>query len=167
MSSFIRQSNNKLLKSRSVGYWNEKQNVQQFLNKLTQIYNLKTIEDWNTLTKKKILLHGGRSLFRQYSLFDLKCLACPEGKLIFDKPKQSKGYWDNIDNVNQFLNEIKEKYNVNSSKDWDKITQKQIQLNGGGSLLCKYSMYDLKCMGTKIENKNILIKPKKNKRILE
>ena len=42
-------------------------------------------------------------------MFEIKCIACPEGKLLFDEANQSKppGYWDNKENIGQFLNEIK------------------------------------------------------------
>ena len=36
-------------------------------------------------------------------------MACPEGKSIFTNPKQSSGYWENKENILQFLSTFKEK----------------------------------------------------------
>ena len=57
-------------------------------------------------------------------------MACPEGKSIFRHPKHSPGYWENQENILQFLYEIKEKYNVNTPEDWNSITATHITSNG-------------------------------------
>ena len=152
-------------KKKQSGFWNNKENIIQFLNKLKLKYNIQSINDWNKITTKQIKINGGSSLLIKYSLYDLKYLACPEGKLLFDKPKKSIGYWDNNDHIFQFLNEIKEKYNLITANDWNLLSIKHIQSNGGNRLLSKYSLYDLKCMacpeGKQIFNKSIQIKPSK------
>ena len=128
------------------GYWENKENILNFLSKIKQTYNLNTPEDWNSITKKKIQINGGSTLLNKYSLYDLKRMACPEGKHIFNNPKQVSGYWENKENVLQFLSEIKVKYNLNSPEDWNLITTNHIKTNGGSSLLTKYSIFELKCM---------------------
>ena len=129
------------------GYWDKQENILHFLNQIKEKYNLNTFDDWNSITMKEIELNGGSRLFHKYSIYDLKCLGFPEGKDKFDKPNKSVGYWKEENNILTFLNELKLKYNLNSPKDWNSITIKQIQSNGGGSLLHKYSIYDLKCLG--------------------
>ena len=125
------------------GYWENEENVLQFLSELKLKLNLK---DWNSLTKKQIQIHGGGALLYKYSLFDLKCLACPEYKSSFSPPPKPAKYWENMDNVLQFLDNLKEKYNINSLEDWNNlITRKTIKLNGGCGLLNKYSIFELKC----------------------
>ena len=128
------------------GYWENKENVQNFLLELSQKYNLNTPEDWNSITQKHIQSNGGKTLLKLYSMHEIKCLACPEGKFIFNKPPQPFGYWENKENVQNFLLELSQKYNLNSPEDWNSITQKLIQSNGGGTLLNKYSIFDIKCM---------------------
>ena len=128
------------------GYWENKENIQNFLNELKQKYNLNTPEDWNSITVTQIRSNGGRSLLSKYSMFELKCMACPEGKLIFNKPNQSSGYWENKENIQHFFDEIKEKYNLHTPENWNSITQDHILSNGGRSLLSKYSMFELKSM---------------------
>ena len=140
-------------------------NISQFLNKLKEKYNLESINDWNNITKKHICALGGKSLLSNYSVYDLKCLGCPEGKLMFTKPIQSKpsGYWDDRENVLQFLREIKEKFNLKTPKDWNLLSKNNIlSCNGGGSLLHKYSMFDLKCLACP-EGNLIYDKPSQNK----
>ena len=59
-------------------------------------------------------------------------MACPEGKFIFNNPT---GYWEKQENIGNFLSLIKEKYNLNTPRDWNSITQKHIKVNGGRVLL--------------------------------
>ena len=129
-----------------LGYWENTENILQFLKEIKEKYNLNSPEDWNSITRKHILSHGGSRVLSKYSMYELKCLACPDGK--FDKRIESKpkGYWDDKENILQFLSEIKQKYNINRVEDWSPITQNQIKLHGGSRLLSKYTMYELKCM---------------------
>ena len=133
-------------KLKTRGYWENKENIQNFLFKLKQKYNLNTPEDWNSITTSLIKSNGGTTLLRNHSMYDLKYMACPEGKLMYNNPKQTSGYWDNEENVLQFLSTIKEKYNLNTPEDWNSITNLKIQSNGGSTLLRKYSIYELKCL---------------------
>ena len=128
------------------GYWKNEENVLQFLSEIKEKYNLNTPEDWNSITATQIQSNGGSSLLSIYSLYELKCMACPEGKLSFTAPKHSPGYWENKENVDRFISEFKEKYNLHTPEDWKGITRKHIQSQGGGTLLKKYSMFELKCM---------------------
>ena len=129
------------------GFWENKDNILDFLTEIKQKYNLKTPEDWNSITQKHIQSNGGGTLLNKYSIYELKCLACPEGKLIFNNPPKSSGYWENKDNILDFLTEIKEKYNLQTPEDWNSITTTQIQSSGGATLLNKYSLFDIKCIG--------------------
>ena len=141
-----------------LAYWRNKENIDNFLLKLQRKYNLNTQEDWNAISQKHILLNGGRSLLKQYSIYELKCMAYPEGKLIFNNQLPT-GYWENQENILQFLEEIKKKYNLNTPEDWNSITTSHIKSNGGGTLLSKYSIYKLKCLACP-EGKSIFNNPK-------
>ena len=128
------------------GFWSQKNNIYEFLSKIKQKYNLNDPEDWNSITQKHIQLNGGGTLLYKYSMYELKCMACPEGNLIFNNPQKPSGYWEDKENISKFLSEIKQKYNLNTPEDWNSITQNEIKSNGGSSLLNNYSMYELKCM---------------------
>ena len=132
---------------RAKGYWENKENIDLFLKELKETYNLNTPDDWNLISYKNIISLGGSRLLHKYSLYEIKCMACPEGNLIFDKNSKPSGYWNDKNNIHNFLINLKEKYNLNTWKDWNLITQKQIQENGGRSLLKKYSLYEIKCLG--------------------
>ena len=143
------------------GYWENQENILNFLSKLKKQYNLNTPEDWNTITTNHIISNGGSRLFSKYSMFELKCMACPEGKSIFNNPKQTSGYWENQEKIFDFLSQIKEKYNLNTPEDWNSIKTTHITSNGGGTLFNKYSMFELKCMACP-EGKLIFNKPKQS-----
>ena len=144
------------------GYWESQENIDTFLSQIKQKYNLNTPEDWNSITKNHINGNGGSRLFSKYSMFEIKCMACPGGKSIYYNSKLPSGYWENQENILQFLSKIKQKYNLNTAEDWNSITQKHIQANGGRPLLKKYSMFELKCMACP-EGKSIFNNPKANR----
>ena len=155
------QTESNLKQPKPRGYWENKDNILQFLSEIKEKYNLNTPENWNSITQTHIKsIDGGSTLVSKYSMFELKCLACPEGKLIFDNPKKYKPakYWENEENIRNFLLEIKEKHNLNTPEDWNSITHKYIQSNGGSTLTSKHSIYELKCMACP-EGKSIFNNP--------
>ena len=127
------------------GYWNDKNNIIQFLDNIREKYNLKTAKDWNSITTNQIRTLGGHTILQNYSIYELKCLGFPEGKELYDLPPKPIGYWDNMENVLHFCNELKEKLNLKTLKDWNSITQKEIRSQGGRTLLQKYSIFEIKC----------------------
>ena len=153
--------NRKVKPKKSSGYWKNQENIYQFLHEIKEKYNLKTPEDWNTVTKQQFQSNGGSTLLEKYSVYKLKCMACPEGKSIFNNPKQTPGYWENQENVQNFLSTLREKYNLHTPDDWNSITTNQIQSNGGGTLITKYSMFEIKCMACP-EGKSIFNNPKQS-----
>ena len=135
-----------IFKAQSPGYWDKEGNIHDFLSEIKEKYNLNTPEDWNSITKNHIQSNGGITLLKKYSLFEIKCMACPEGKSTFNHAKQASGYWENQENIDKFLSKIKKIYNLDSHDDWNSITRKHIISNGGSRLLSKYSMFDIKRM---------------------
>ena len=133
--------------SKSIKYWENEDNVIQFLEELREQLNLKTSEDWNSITTKIIKNFGGNNLLKKYSLFDLKLMGCPEGKSKLSLPNKPIGYWENEENVLNFINQIKEKFNFETEQDWNSLTYKLIKSNGGSTLLRNYSILELKKLG--------------------
>ena len=133
------------IKRKPPGYWNNKENVKNFLLTLEEELNLKTYDDWNKITTKLIQLHGGTNLLKEYSLYDLKSIGYPNGTFL--KPKKNFGFWKDKNNIHKFLLEMKEKLNLETPNDWNQITQKQIHDIGGSSFLQYYSLFQIKCMG--------------------
>ena len=148
--------------NKPVGFWDKKENIEDFIKELRDTYGLKTPKDWNSILRKQIISLGGNGLLNKLSLYQIKILGCPEGKLIYNQPIPSKpvGFWNNQQNVENFLNDIKQKLDLKTIEDWNSVTAKQIHSYGGGSLFVKYSMYDLKCMACP-EGKDFFDNPKK------
>ena len=137
----------KPIHKKNLKYWKNKENINQFLLQLKENLNLKTIEDWNSLTVKQIKENGGSSLLIPYSMYDIKCMACPDGKFQFSPAYKTRGYWNNKDNIQDFVNCLKDKLNLHTIDDWNSITTKEIESLGGEGLLKKFSIYEIKCMG--------------------
>ena len=135
--------------SKSIGFWDKKENILVFLSNLSKKLNLKTIDDWNNITQKDIIDFGGRSLLKSYSIIELKTFGFPDGesKFLLGGNKKPFGFWKNKDNIEQYLQLLKEKLKLKSPDDWNKLTKKSIQMNGGSGLTKIYSMYEIKCMG--------------------
>ena len=130
---------------KETGFWEDKTNIQDFLNKLKVKLNLNTIDDWNTLTQRQVIENGGFSLLTRYTLYDIKTMGCPDGKLVFfhhTKRKQS-GYWEKKENIQFFLESLKNKFQLNSKEDWLRISTTQINAHGGHILLLKYSKEEI------------------------
>ena len=130
------------------GFWNKKENVLEFLDDLKNKYNLNTVADWNEISSSQIRSNGGGRLLQKYSLYELKNMGFPNGK--FEKPILSfkpNGFWNKKENILKFLYDLKNKYNLNTADDWNSISRKLILSNGGSSLLSKYSLYKIKCLG--------------------
>ena len=143
---------------KSAGFWDVEQNVIQFLNELKDILQIKTFEDWNSLTKQQIDDHGGRTLFQRYSMYDLKCLACPEGKDFFDPAKKPAGFWTVEKNILTFLDEVKHILNLKTPSDWSRVSVKQLKILGGEGLTNKLSLNEI----IQLQFPNCKIKPQSN-----
>ena len=142
-------SGNKNVHRKASGYWNNKENVQEFLQKLQTELKLNTINDWNSITQKQIIQNGGSRLLGKYSIYDIKCMGNPEGKSIYKQSHEYKLYnfWQNQENLSNFLNLLKEKLNLKTFDDWNSLTTKQILNYGGNGLLKLYSLNEIKQLG--------------------
>ena len=143
------------------GYWDKEENIQRFIKDLRKNLNLKTVDDWNCVTQKQIKSLGGNTLLAKYSLTKIKVMGCPEGKLIFEETNKPPGYWDDNDNIQKFIDTIRNNFNLKSVDDWNSLTTKQIVNFGGYSLLNKFSLFEIKCLGFP-NGENVFMKPKKS-----
>ena len=128
------------------GYWNNKENVNKFLENLEKKYQLNSSKDWIKLKATDIKSSGGRGLLRKYTLFEIKCLKNKDYHLIKPKIKPKK-YWENQNNINKFLEKLKNHYNLKTIEDWKKLNYNQIMIFGGSRLLAKYSVNEIKQLG--------------------
>ena len=137
----------KRIQYKSKGYWDIKENILNFLFELEEKLNLKTQNDWNLLSRKQIIQFGGSRLLSKYTIYEIKCLGCPEGKILFGQPQKSKKFWHKNENIQNFIIELKNKLNLNTYEDWNSITQKDILKHGGRRLLSNLSIFEIKCLG--------------------
>lgn len=136
------------------GFWKKEENIQKFLNILQKELNLYTFNDWNSLTQQQIKDLGGNRLLKLYSMYEIKCMALPERKDDFTLPNIPNSFWDSEQNIQNFIKRLSEKYNVNTSDDWNRISNFQIRSFGGGGLFVKYSKDELVKYLPKIKEKN-------------
>ena len=66
----------------------------------------------------------------------------PNGKQYFNNSKPTE-YWNNDENVLEFVQKLKEKLNLNNIDDWNRLSKHQINLHGGAGLARKYSLNQL------------------------
>ena len=64
------------------------------------------------------------------------------------KPRKPKGYWDKEENLISFLDTLKHAHNLHNGEDWNKITVHEIRKLRGNQLLKKYSINEIKSMGS-------------------
>ena len=145
-----------------IGYWNNEENIKKFLLKLEKNENLQTAEDWNLITKQKIVQYDGSGILKKFSLYEIKCMGFPAGKYVFNKQIKSSGYWENKENIDNFLHFLREKLDLKTPYDWNLLTQKQIIQFGGNSLLKIYSLFEIKCLGCS-DVKFLFLQPNKYK----
>ena len=95
------------------------------------------------MSQKQILDFGGGRLLKKYSLYDLKCIGFPDYSLFYPISRKPRGYWNNTDNIKEFLDFVKVNFNLHRVNDWNRISLKQIQSIGGSRLFSKYSLFDM------------------------
>ena len=147
----------------SKGHWNKVENIQKFCDLLKEKYSINSASDWENITWKQVYEAGGSYLLKKFSLLQLKAIACPDLLLHNNKPRKAnipQGYWENSDNIRNFLLSIQKEYNLETENDWNRISRDQIRFLGGGRIFSKFSLYDLLCIGfpEKKWNKQELLK---------
>ena len=157
-------SENSLKEIKKKGYWNDEENVIKFIKNLGEKLNLKTPEDWeNNLTNKLIIQHKGSRILTKYSIYDLKSFGCLTYSQKYpNKSYKPKKYWENEENIKNFIDQLKKHKNIKTNDDWNKLTQRDIQKFGGSGLLSKYSIFEIKQFENE-EKENRIIK-KTNKK---
>ena len=135
-------------KRKPKGFWEDKKNIINFINKAIDIFKLDNIEK---ITKNHIFSIGGGHIFKYYTLYQIKCIISPnlllKEEYKWKRKKKSKGFWENNYNVDQFIENLSIQHNLKTWEDWNLITSKDIIDFGGGSLLKKFSLFQLKSKG--------------------
>ena len=103
-------------------------------------------------------------------MFELKCLACPDVIQFshFRKynPKPN-GYRDDDNNILEFIENLRNSFQLKTPDDWNNLTIKNIHQLSGKKLLEKYSIFQIKCFGCPEVKILFLIKVKIKKNLLD
>ena len=133
------------------GYWDRQRNIDNFIIKLKEKFNINDVHDWHKISNQDIQSMGGSSLLVKYKhLNDFKKLACPEyhDKYLKDKIiSKTVKFWYNPSNVKNFIEQLRIDYQLNTHDDWNSLTKKQISNLGGIKLFKIYSLFEIKKMG--------------------
>ena len=124
------------------GFWNDVNNVKEYMNWLSDKLNIKTMEDWYKVSKevksikyikinyykiKDIIENYGSSLIKHYneSIINLIKSAYPNYNWLPWKFNHApKGFWSNENNVKEYMNWLSERLNIKTMEDWYRVTEK-------------------------------------------
>lgn len=90
-------------------------------------------------------MHKRINFIRPNCLLRLNWGACFTGvRSIADESnfKKPRHYWDDFANQRAFMDGIAQKYQIDTPKNWKKVTKNQIKQEGGSRLLSKYKSFE-------------------------
>ena len=129
-------------------YFKSINNQRKFMDKLFDDFQLKSLDDWLLISRKKIIQSGGQSLMLTYYNNDIKLLLSriyPNYAWRFDELKvKSNEYFKSIENQMKFMNKLFNKFKMKTLGDWLFISKTKFEENGGHSLLHFYYSNDMK-----------------------
>eukprot|EP01027_Heterolobosea_sp_BB2_P018918 GEZU01026579.1.p1 GENE.GEZU01026579.1~~GEZU01026579.1.p1 ORF type:complete len:601 (+),score=135.41 GEZU01026579.1:14-1816(+) len=124
------------------GYWNDPKNQRNFLNRIAEELNVKTLDDFYKISADDVRSKGGASLLNHYydgSLEKALQTIYPEHNWDVSKfEKASNDYWKDPKNHRELFDRIGEEIGINQLDDWYQIGTDEIQARGGGTLLLDY-----------------------------
>ena len=132
---------NKIGVRKRASKWEKFSTQKEFLENLRQKLNFE-VEDFEQMTLTKFRLHGGTNLLNLYhqNIYEIFQTHYPTHQ--WDKYKHFKanyGYWETRSNLKNFFDNLYNKLNFKTWKDWYKLKNKTIIENGGNSILQKNS----------------------------
>eukprot|EP01114_Cavostelium_apophysatum_P003467 TRINITY_DN1335_c0_g4_i6.p1 TRINITY_DN1335_c0_g4~~TRINITY_DN1335_c0_g4_i6.p1 ORF type:complete len:879 (-),score=171.48 TRINITY_DN1335_c0_g4_i6:765-3401(-) len=123
-------------------YWTNAENQRTFCDLLAKHLQFQHWEEWYQVEHDHFVSFGGKSLLRQYEDSIPKMLTTiykeRPWKLFLFEHVLPNYYWDNEDNVRDFLNYATEKLNIKTWEDWYVVTTEKIKSLGATTLLRRY-----------------------------
>ena len=128
-------------------YFSQLKNQLEFMERLFIKFELKSLGDWEEVSKTKINQNGGVELLRFYYSNDMKKLLkkiYPNFPWSFDKlfKFNSNEYFHSIENQRKFMENLFIQLKLKSIDDWKYIPKQKIIQHGGRSLLVFYYSND-------------------------
>lgn len=121
--------------------WKDITKHRKFFDSLAVKLNLKTYEDWYQMSKNDINKGGGHGLMKHYGNSFTKALrnVYPQHMWQVWRFKMvSKGFWDDKENVFEFMEYCRKELKVSMMEQWYNIGIESMYKLGGLSLLRKY-----------------------------
>ena len=121
------------------------ENQREFMHQLFIKYSLKTIDDWLSFSRHKIIQNGGRSLLNYYKGDFSLLLQCIYPNYPMEDIKslslkfKSHHYFRSKENQREFMHHLYNKLKLKSLNHWLKVKTKIIKENGGKGLMEEYS----------------------------
>ena len=124
-------------------YFKSINNRLTFMEQLYYQFQFKSLEDWQSISKRKICCEqGGRSLLNYHSnnLHSLLSSLYPNFPWRFPKIKiNPKHYFANVNNQRKFMHDLYTKFQLKSLADWPVVSKNSIIDLGGRVLLDLYN----------------------------
>ena len=124
------------------GYFRSIKNQREYMDKLYTKLELKSLDEWLKVKKNVFIENGGQSLLKYYYKNKLKSLyqeIYPNYSWDFTEILTKSEYFSSLSNQKKFMENLFQKLQLKSIDDWRIISRDLILVNGGKSLLRKYS----------------------------
>lgn len=131
--------------------WRSASERKRFLAWTGEVLNLRTDEDWASVTTTMLIAIGGEGLVEKYwdriaeEILSARrkkpSATVGSGNGQPKKMRRSRGYWDDWTNRRKFLEEVRAAYDIREPSDWKKVGPAEVQRMGGRRLLSRYSRW--------------------------
>ena len=118
------------------------ENQRVFMDNLFTKFQMKSLDEWLSFSRNKIVVNGGKSLVNIYYAKDMQKLLStiyPNFPWKFEELKISPtDFFKSLENQQKFMDDLFIKLKLNSMDDWINVSKNQMNIHGGNSLLNYY-----------------------------
>eukprot|EP01114_Cavostelium_apophysatum_P021759 TRINITY_DN7678_c0_g1_i2.p1 TRINITY_DN7678_c0_g1~~TRINITY_DN7678_c0_g1_i2.p1 ORF type:complete len:759 (+),score=135.48 TRINITY_DN7678_c0_g1_i2:52-2328(+) len=120
-------------------YWQDPSNQRQFMAKIAKKLNIRSMEDWKSVTHEDIIRFGGSGLLRYFGENRTRLLQriFPEHSWE-EKKRHPSGYWKDVSNQRAFIESFAKERGISTLESWSKVSANDLERYGGGSLLYRF-----------------------------
>eukprot|EP01114_Cavostelium_apophysatum_P021826 TRINITY_DN7718_c0_g1_i1.p1 TRINITY_DN7718_c0_g1~~TRINITY_DN7718_c0_g1_i1.p1 ORF type:complete len:570 (+),score=80.59 TRINITY_DN7718_c0_g1_i1:26-1735(+) len=123
--------------------WKDRYYQRQFLDDVSNKSNFKSMDDWYKVTSDDVIQHGGVALMKNFSMSVPRMLASiyPEFSWKmwkFTGSSVPKGFWENRDNVRDYMDWLYKELELRSLDDWFAIPKEKLVALGASTVLSRY-----------------------------
>ena len=125
----------------AIGAWNKNETRRSFFDWAFRELQLKSLDDWYSIKSEKIVNLGGKKLLSQFKdrLNDALKDSYPEHVwLPWKFGSKRNGFWQNRENLTEFLKWSEVQLGIVQMEDWYKINASNVRSLGGGEFLAQF-----------------------------